>query len=95
MTRVLSACPGEVAPTSSAPTVAPIAPPKPAAPPTPAPPPVAPAEQAPPPAPAGGTDPDYGTCKEAQANGKGPYVQGQDPECDWYRDADSDGTVCE
>jgi hypothetical protein len=40
----------------------------------------------------GGTDPDFGTCKAA---GYGPYVRGVDPEYGWYRDADSDGTVCE
>jgi hypothetical protein len=42
-----------------------------------------------------GTDPRFGTCKEAKANGYGPYVQGQDPEYDWYRDADHDGVDCE
>ena len=41
------------------------------------------------------TDPDYGTCKAAKAAGAGPYYQGRDPEYDWYRDADSDGIVCE
>jgi len=43
----------------------------------------------------GGTDPRFGTCKEAKANGYGPYTEGKDPEYDWYRDADSDGVVCE
>ncbi|WP_202876687.1 thermonuclease family protein [Ornithinimicrobium kibberense] len=43
----------------------------------------------------GGTDPQFGTCKEAIANGYGPYVVGVDPEYHWYRDADSDGIVCE
>lgn len=43
----------------------------------------------------GGTDPDFGTCKEAKANGYGPYRQGRDPEYSWYRDADDDGVVCE
>ncbi|MBO0812901.1 MAG: excalibur calcium-binding domain-containing protein, partial [Microlunatus sp.] len=27
--------------------------------------------------------------------GYGPYVRGRDPEYYWYRDADSDGVVCE
>jgi micrococcal nuclease len=43
----------------------------------------------------GSTDPDFGTCREAKANGYGPYYRGVDPEYDWYRDADSDGVVCE
>ena len=41
------------------------------------------------------TDPRFGTCKEAIKNGYGPYYAGVDEEYDWYRDADSDGTVCE
>lgn len=40
-------------------------------------------------------DPNYGTCSVAQANGAGPYVQGVDPEYEWYRDRDKDGMVCE
>jgi hypothetical protein len=56
----------------------------------------APAEPAPPPPPPDpGTDPQFGTCGEAKAAGYGPYYQGQDPEYDWYRDADGDGVVCE
>lgn len=43
----------------------------------------------------GGLDPRFGTCKEAIANGYGPYYRGSDPEYDWYRDSDSDGVVCE
>jgi hypothetical protein len=90
--RVLSDCPGEVAPTGGNPTMAPVAAPPPAAPP-PA------ASRAPEPAPVAsppdGTDPRFGTCKESKANGYGPYRQGQDREYDWYRDADSDGVVCE
>jgi hypothetical protein len=43
----------------------------------------------------GGTDPRYGTCKEANAHGYGPYKQGRDPEYDWYQDRDHDGLVCE
>ena len=41
------------------------------------------------------TDPRFGTCKEAIKNGYGPYYDGVDEEYDWYRDADSDGAVCE
>ncbi|RKN37678.1 excalibur calcium-binding domain-containing protein [Micromonospora endolithica] len=47
----------------------------------------------PPPAPK--TDPRFDTCKEANANGYGPYVEGEDPEYDWYQDRDGDGIVCE
>lgn len=43
----------------------------------------------------GATSPRFGTCKEAKANGFGPFVKGLHPEYDWYRDADRDGTVCE
>ena len=56
-------------------------------------PPVAPAAPSAPAA--GGTDPQFGTCKPAKASGYGPYHQGTDPEYNWYRDADSDGIVCE
>ncbi len=45
--------------------------------------------------PAPKTDPRYGTCKEANSHGYGPYVRGVDPEYSWYRDADKDGVVCE
>jgi len=51
-----------------------------------------PTKKKPPPPP---TDPEFGTCKEALAAGYGPYEQGEDPEYDWYRDADGDGVVCE
>ncbi len=40
-------------------------------------------------------DPQFGTCREANDGGYGPYRQGQDPEYDWYQDRDGDGTVCE
>ena len=40
-------------------------------------------------------DPRFGTCGEAIDAGYGPYYAGQDPEYDWYRDADKDGVVCE
>ena len=43
----------------------------------------------------GGNDPRFSTCKEANANGYGPYKQGKDPEYYWYIDRDNDGTVCE
>ena len=92
--RVLTACPGEVAPVGDAPTTAAVpvpAAPAPVAPPEPAP--AASPEQEPPAT--SGLDPDYGTCKNAIANGAGPYYRGKDPEYDWYRDADSDGIVCE
>jgi hypothetical protein len=42
-----------------------------------------------------GNDPRFSTCREALANGYGPYVKGIDPEYDWYRDGDKDGIVCE
>jgi hypothetical protein len=41
------------------------------------------------------SDPRFGTCKEAKSHGYGPYYSGEDVEYDWYRDADSDGKVCE
>jgi hypothetical protein len=42
-----------------------------------------------------GLDPHFGTCREANDAGYGPYVEGDDPEYDWYRDRDRDGIVCE
>ncbi|NPC96371.1 DUF1524 domain-containing protein [Nocardioides sp. zg-DK7169] len=44
---------------------------------------------------AGGLDPRFDYCTSAIAAGYGPYVRGRDPEYDWYRDGDGDGTVCE
>lgn len=44
---------------------------------------------------ANGNDPKFGSCKEAKANGFGPYQKGVDEEYLWYRDGDSDGKVCE
>jgi len=41
------------------------------------------------------TDPRFPTCKAANAAGYGNYRRGRDPEYDWYRDNDRDGTVCE
>lgn len=43
----------------------------------------------------GGTDPMFDYCYEAVDAGYGPYYQGQDPEYNWYDDADGDGAVCE
>jgi len=40
-------------------------------------------------------DPRFETCREANANGYGPYVSGVNPEYDWYRDRDGDGINCE
>lgn len=40
-------------------------------------------------------DPRFGTCKEANAHGYGPYVKGTDPEYRWYTDRDQDGIDCE
>lgn len=54
----------------------------------------APAEPAPAPA-QPVTDPQFGTCKEANANGYGNYQAGVDPEYNWYQDRDGDGWVCE
>lgn len=102
--RVLSKCPEQALPVDiwGLPTevqgVATPTPPAPAQAPQPSPTPVAPAPlvpQAPaPPAPEA-NDPSFGTCKDAKANGYGPYVRGEDPEYDWYRDGDGDGIVCE
>jgi hypothetical protein len=46
-------------------------------------------------APAPRTGPHFGTCREANAAGYGPYRSGVDPEYDWYTDRDHDGVVCE
>lgn len=89
VTRVLSACPGQKPPTASRIALGGgrvVSPPQH----TPAPEPTAPA-----PLVGGRTDPRFDTCKAAKAAGYGPYVEGEDPEYDWYRDADSDGIVCE
>jgi hypothetical protein len=108
MTRVLASCPDQVLPDAGTaarayeitPRSTQSAKPAPAKT-TQAPKPHAPKTQAPAPAPVtqapqqGRTDPDFGTCKAAKAAGYGPYVRGVDPEYGWYRDADSDGTVCE
>ena len=82
--RVLASCPGRPAPTGGTPTLAPGW--------TDAPPPTRAATTT---TTASGTDPRFGTCKEAKAHGYGPYVQGRDPEYAWYTDRDHDGVVCE
>jgi len=93
---------GQAPSTAANPSKAPTPPPAPAPAPAPVPAPVTAAAPASDPVPApvpadtgGGTDPDMGTCKAAKAAGYGPYVEGQDPEYAFYRDADHDGTVCE
>ena len=91
--RVLATCPTAKVPTGGNPTLAPATKGKP---PASAPVGTAAPSVAPPAQPArGGVDPDYGTCKNAKANGAGPYYQGKDPEYDFYRDGDGDGVVCE
>ncbi|WP_022877359.1 thermonuclease family protein [Microbacterium sp. B19] len=79
--------PAEPAPAPAEPAPAQPAPADPA--PQPAQPEPAPADPAP------ANDPRFKTCKEAIANGYGPYQSGVDPEYDWYRDADHDGWDCE
>lgn len=41
------------------------------------------------------TDPRFPSCRAANAAGYGDYRRGHDPEYEWYRDNDHDGTVCE
>lgn len=90
MARVLGACPAEEPPASGPLELPPpglgSAGPRPTSSPRPVP---APAPGT------GGTDPRYSFCTEAKAAGYGPYHRGTDPEYAWYRDADSDGAVCE
>ncbi len=60
--------------------------------PTPAP----PSQQATePPAPSASPDPKFDTCADVVEAGLGPYVEGTDPEYDWYRDGDGDGIACD
>jgi hypothetical protein len=88
MVRVLTTCPGQPLPKAAAialgggrEQVVPT--------------PIQPAPTTPKPPTAGGTDPRFGTCREANAAGYGPYRSGADPEYDWYQDRDHDGLVCE
>jgi hypothetical protein len=80
---VLSRCPNLKAPTGSAPTIAPVRTSVRSTPP-----------KTPAPAADGQTDPRFPFCKDLPP-GYGPYYKGTDPEYYWYRDADSDGVVCE
>lgn len=101
MARVLDTCPGHILPTDQTAAtryqVDTTATQSPA--PAPAPEVVEPAAVAPAAAtgtlPQAGTDPRFGSCKKAKEAGYGPYVAGVDPEYDWYRDGDGDGTTCE
>ena len=43
----------------------------------------------------GSLDPRFSSCTAAKASGYGPYVQGHDPEYQWYIDRDHDGIACE
>src|SRR6478672_4828889 len=88
--RVLGTCPGQVLPPAGVirlggGRVEAVAS-------TPAPARTTPATVVAPPA-SSGTDPRYGTCREANAAGYGPYRRGVDPEYDWYQDRDHDGLV--
>ena len=85
MLRILTSCPDQKLPSSSAPTT--VVGNEPPAPKmlTPATPAVATA----------GLDPEFATCKLAKAAGYGPCYHGKDPEYAWYRDSDHDGIDCE
>lgn len=90
MLRVLGTCPGEPLPAPGDQPVladnvgrAPSAPAEPSS------------DTAAPADPVSEPDPDMGTCTAAKAAGYGPYVRGEDVEYGYYRDGDSDGTVCE
>lgn len=106
-TRILTSCPAQALPTSgqaAVPAPDPTGPvestPQPTATQTPdpqptrTPDPVA-TDPAPDPVDSAGLDPRFSTCKAAIAAGYGPYTEGTDPEYDWYRDSDHDGTDCE
>jgi hypothetical protein len=41
------------------------------------------------------SDPRFSSCAEAKQHGYGSYRRDEDPEYDWYRDADNDGVVCD
>lgn len=80
--------PATVAPAPEAPAPVPAPAPE-------APAPVQPAVVPPAPVEAAGTDPRFPNCKEAIAAGYGNYIQGINPEYNWYRDGDNDGINCE
>lgn len=86
MVRVLTACPGQPLPKAGA---IPLGGGREQAAPTPS------RTTTPEPSTSGGTDPRFGTCREANAAGYGPYRSGIDPEYGWYQDRDHDGIVCE
>ena len=97
--RVLSTCPGQALPTA---TAVPLGAGHVATAPTPArttaakPPGTKPPATKPPATTTSArTDPRFGTCREANAAGYGPYRRGVDPEYDWYQDRDHDGLACE
>jgi hypothetical protein len=91
MNRILDTCPGK-----DAPSYGPVELPPPGlgsahrADPTPTPKPASTGSGS-----SGALDPRFPYCTDAKAAGYGPYTRGEDPEYDWYRDADSDGVVCE
>jgi hypothetical protein len=69
-------------------------------PPPPPPPPSSASPSSPPPPPppsssADHLDPWFRSCDEANENGYGPYLRGQDFEYYWYRDRNGDGVVCQ
>ncbi|GAB3068618.1 DUF1524 domain-containing protein [Pedococcus soli] len=91
--RVLRACPGQALPTARA---IPLGGGPTGATPTPTPTPARSRSTPKPSTPTPShTDPRFGTCREANAAGYGPYRQGVDPEYDWYQDRDHDGLACE
>ena len=85
MVRVLTACPSQALPVGG---IVPLGGGTERAAPTPT------QTTAPKPATSGGTDPRFGTCREANAAGYGPYRSGIDPEYAWYQDRDHDGLAC-
>ncbi|TPG15898.1 GmrSD restriction endonuclease domain-containing protein [Pedococcus bigeumensis] len=88
MVRVLTACPGQALPKAG---VIALGGGREQAATTP----TQPAPTTPKPSTSSGTDPRFGTCREANAAGYGPYRRGADPEYDWYQDRDHDGLACE
>lgn len=86
MVRVLTACPSQALPGAGA---IPLGGGREQAAPTPS------QSTTPKPSTSGSTDPRFGTCREANAAGYGPYRSGVDAEYDWYQDRDHDGLACE